>query len=60
MIANISPGLYAWSKDLEAFSDVRLRERDSFAMLLGWLEKFFVTQGLSPDRAACERFWKER
>jgi len=54
-----SPGLYAWSKDLEASSDVRLRERDSFALLLGWLAKFVAMHELTPGRQACERFWKE-
>jgi hypothetical protein len=50
-----SPGLYPWSKDLEASCDVRLRERKSFAMLFGWLEKFVTGQGLAPGRSACER-----
>ncbi|MES2661632.1 MAG: hypothetical protein V4689_23640 [Verrucomicrobiota bacterium] len=60
MITKGSPGLYAWSKDLEASSDVRLREREGFAMLLGWLEKFVAGSDLSPSREACERFWKEQ
>ena len=55
-----SAGLYPWSKDLDASSDVRLREREGFAMLLGWLEKFVVGSGLAPGRDACERFWKEQ
>lgn len=59
MKANVCSGLYPWSRDLEASSDVRLRERASFAMLLGWMEKFFGSKGLKPGRAACERFWKE-
>ena len=54
-----SCGLYAWSKDLEASSDVRLRERQSFALLLGWLEKFVAGHDQGPGREACERFWKE-
>jgi integron integrase len=60
MITKNSPGLYPWSKDLEASCDVRLRERESFAMLFGWLEKFVTGKGLSPGRPACERFWKEQ
>jgi integron integrase len=60
MITKISPGLYPWSKDLEASTDVRLREREGFAMLIGWQEKFVIGSGLSPGRAACERFWKEQ
>lgn len=60
MITKNSSGLYPWSKDLEASTDVRLREREGFAMLLGWLEKFVAGSGLSPGREACERFWKEQ
>lgn len=60
MITKNSTGLYPWSKDLEASGDVLQRERDSFAMLLGWLEKFIAGQGLCPGRGACERFWKEQ
>ena len=60
MITRNSAGLYPWSKDLEASSNVRLREREGFAMLLGWLEKFIAGSGLSPGREACERFWKEQ
>ena len=59
MITKASSGLYAWSKDLEESSDVRLRERDGFAMLCGWLEKFVVRHSLVPGRGACEQFWKE-
>ncbi|MEO5712911.1 MAG: integron integrase [Luteolibacter sp.] len=53
-------GLYPWSSDLEASSDVRLRERPSFAMLLGWLEKFVAGNALQPGRGACARFWREQ
>jgi integron integrase len=60
MIAKIPPGLYAWSKDLEESSDVRIREIEGFAMLLGWLEKFFAKSGLVPGRGACARFWREQ
>jgi hypothetical protein len=59
MVTKYSAGLYAWSKDLEASSDVRMRERDSFALLFGWLEKFVAMHGLGPGRLACERFWRE-
>lgn len=51
--------MYAWSKDLEASRDVNDRERAAFAMLLGWLERFRVNQGLPAGREACARFWKE-
>jgi len=55
-----SCGLYAWSKDLEASSDVLLRERQGFSMLLGWLDKFACGNNLRPGRESCERFWKEQ
>jgi integron integrase len=57
--SKVSVGLYAWSKDLEASSDVRQREAPAFAMLLGWLEKFSSAHGLRPGRETCTRFWKE-
>jgi hypothetical protein len=60
MTANNSSGLYAWSKDLEASTDVRLREQEGFAMFLGWLEKFLTGSDLCASREACERFWKEQ
>jgi integron integrase len=59
MVTKNLPGLYPWSKDLEASSDVLQRERTAFAMLLGWLEKFVYGKGLHPGREACQRFWKE-
>ena len=60
MIARNSAGLYPWSKDLEASSDVRLKELEGFAMLLGWLDKFVAGSGSSPGREVCERFWREQ
>ena len=60
MIAKVPPGLFAWSKDLEGSSDVRLREMEGFAMLLGWLEKFVVCHSLVAGREACTRFWREQ
>jgi integron integrase len=59
MSTQTASGLYPWSKDLEASSDVRQREAPAFAMLLGWMEKFISGQGLRPGREACQRFWKE-
>ncbi|MCB1130615.1 MAG: integron integrase [Verrucomicrobiae bacterium] len=59
MKTEIASGLYPWSKDLEASSDVRQREAPAFAMLLGWQEKFVCGRGLQPGREACERFWRE-
>ena len=57
MITKRPPSLYAWSKDLEASNDVRLREIPAFAMLLGWLEKFVSSRRLQAGRKACEQFW---
>lgn len=54
-----SSGLYPWSKDLEGSCDVSLREKPSFAMLLGWMEKFVSAKGMVPGRTACARFWRE-
>ena len=59
MKTEIASGLYPWSKDLEASSDVRQREAPAFAMLLGWMEKFVCGKGLQPGRGSCEKFWKE-
>jgi hypothetical protein len=59
MNSQATAGLYAWSKDLEASRDVLIRERPAYAMLLGWLERFRLNQGLPAGRDACERFWKE-
>jgi integron integrase len=60
MNAMTSQGLFAWSADLEASRDVSFRERDGFAMLLGWLEKFRSREELEPSRSTCERFWREQ
>jgi hypothetical protein len=57
--AHASSGLYPWSKDLEGSCDVSLREKPSFAMVLGWMEKFVCSKGMQPGRPACERFWRE-
>ena len=56
MVAKNSAGLYPWSKDLEASSDVRLKELEGFAMLPDWLEKFVAGSGLAHGREACERW----
>jgi len=60
MITRNPPGLYPWSRDLEASTDVRVGERECFAMLLGWLAKFVAGNGLQPGREACARFWREQ
>ena len=52
MITKKSASLYAWSKDLEASTDVLLRERPAFAMLLGWLEKLISSRRLKPGPAS--------
>jgi hypothetical protein len=53
METKTSSGLYPWTKDLEASSDVRLREIPAFAMFLGWLEKFVCNKGLQ----LCAPIW---
>lgn len=52
--------LYPWSKDLEASRDVGNRQRDGFALLLGWLETYRARLRLGVGRETCERFWKEQ
>jgi len=52
-------GLYAWSQDLEFSRDVGPWEKAPYGMLLGWLERFRLNQGIPAGREACTRFWKE-
>ena len=52
--------LHSWSKDLEASRDVHPRQRDGFAMVLGWFETFRSRNRLAPGREACVRFWTEQ
>ncbi len=53
-------GLYAWTSDLEASRDVAEKDQASFAMVLGWMERFRAYIGLAAGREACTRFWKEQ
>jgi len=53
-------GLYAWTADLEASRDVGEKDQASFAMVLGWMERFRSHVGLAAGREACARFWKEQ
>ncbi len=55
-----STGLYAWACDLEASRDVAEKDQASFAMVLGWMERFRAYIGLEAGREACARFWKEQ
>jgi hypothetical protein len=59
MNSQSTASLYAWSQDLEFSRDVGPREKAPYGMLLGWLERFRLNQGLPAGREACTRFWKE-
>jgi integrase len=52
--------VYAWSADLEASRDVNERQRDAYAMVLGWLEHWRLRIGAQPGRESCVRFWREQ
>ena len=52
--------LFVWSRDLEASRDVGVRDRDAFAMVLGWFETFRERHQLPPGREACLEFWRQR
>ena len=49
---------WPWSADLAASRDVGRRERDGYAMLLDWLERWRTGRGLPPGRDAARLFWK--
>ena len=49
---------WPWSADLAASRDVGRRERDGYAMLLDWLERWRTGRGLPPGREAARSFWK--
>ena len=53
-------GLYAWTCDLEASRDVAEKDQASFAMVLGWMERFRAHIELPAGREACRRFWKDQ
>jgi hypothetical protein len=48
--------LHPWSKDLEASRDVNPRQRDGFAMVLGWFETFRSRHRLPGSRETCVLF----
>ena len=60
MNSQTSAGLYAWTSDLEASRDVGEKDQTSFAMVIGWMERFRSHAGLPAGREACARFWKEQ
>jgi integron integrase len=60
MNAQLNGGLYAWASDLEASRDVAEKDQASFAMVLGWMERFRAHIELPAGREACTRFWKEQ
>ena len=60
VVAPGAKGLYAWTSDLEASRDVAEKDQASFAMVLGWMERFRAHIELPAGREACTRFWKEQ
>lgn len=52
--------MFPWSADLEASRDVAYRERQAFAMVIGWFENWRRQTGCEPCRDACKRFWREQ
>uniref|UniRef100_UPI0018671C7F integron integrase n=1 Tax=Luteolibacter marinus TaxID=2776705 RepID=UPI0018671C7F len=52
--------IFPWSADLEASRDVLYRDRQAFAMVIGWFEQWRRHSGTEPGREACKRFWREQ
>ena len=48
-----------WRRDLKLSRDVTDFDRGGLDMVLAWLEKWRIDKGLSLDRQAAERFWRE-
>ena len=57
---SVATGLYPWTCDLEASRDVAEKDQASFAMVLGWMERFRAHIQLPAGREACTRFWREQ
>ncbi len=49
---------HPWSGDLAASRDLKRNEKAGFALILGWHEKWRVSQGLPSGREAAATFWK--
>jgi len=49
---------YPWSKDLDASRDVTRSDKSGFAMVLGWYEKWRLSQRLPACRETAAAFWK--
>lgn len=60
MNANPHSAFHPWTKDLEASRDVNPRQREGFAMVLGWFETFRSRHRLAANRETCILFWKEQ
>ncbi|MEO5916233.1 MAG: integron integrase [Luteolibacter sp.] len=52
--------VYAWGADLEASRDLNPRQREAFAMVLGWLEHWRLRLGREAGRETCKEFWREQ
>jgi hypothetical protein len=60
MNSNADLSAFPWQGDLEASRDVGTRQREGFAMVLGWLEMYRSRVRLAAGRDVCVRFWKEQ
>ena len=49
---------WPWAADLAASRDVGRREKDGYAMLLEWFERWRTGRGLPPGRDSARLFWK--
>ena len=49
---------YSWSQDLEASRDLTRSEKCGFAIILGWYEKWRISQSLPACRETAAAFWK--
>ena len=58
---NIGENISRWprSADLAASRDVGQRDKDGYAMLLGWFERWRTGRGLPPERESARLFWSE-
>ena len=50
--------IFPWSSDLEFSRDVSRSDKSGFAMILGWYEKWRISQQLPASRETAATFWK--
>lgn len=50
--------IFPWSSDLEFSRDVSRSDKSGFAMILGWYEKWRISQQLAASRETAATFWK--